>query len=229
MASKKAANEKSRCLKGWLAFFDIYGFGDEIEKVKIQSLAARLDKLHAKLLDLANNKGLIFYMFSDSVVLFAEDAKFNETEGLSTLIDALRTSQLRALDEDFMLRGAICHGEMALSPNGFTGQPLLKAARLEPQLALPLIVILDVDLNPKADAFPANRTLGIIPTKSGIVRGHVILPSPVKPMLEHATKRLNKHLREGPDHVARTWKGLVDFLEATPKPGDKTTKKNKPR
>jgi hypothetical protein len=210
----------SRNTDGWLAFFDIYGFGSEIAQRRNSALARRLDNFHEVLADLAASKSIIFYMFSDSVVLFAEDKKFTETpeKGLPAIIDTIRTAQLRGLEQSFMLRGAVCHGKMQLSDVGFTGDPLLKAARLEPNLALPLIVLLEEDLHPNSKNAPSHRRISNFPTKTGIRSGHVILPSPLEPMLRHAIQRRDRHLREGPDEIARIWKSFVDFLNTLPKP-----------
>jgi hypothetical protein len=151
------------------------------------------------------------FQFSDSVFLLADTAR-DATHNLSALIEVVREMQRTAFRHNVAFRGAFAYGNgIRFGPKGFYGEPIVRAARFEEQMASPLIVIPECEILRSKTFF--YLPLSIVRTKSGKRRVHVVRCHRYL-FTRVAADRAADALARGPDSVAAAW---LEAIETTNK------------
>jgi hypothetical protein len=206
----------------WLAYIDIYGFGPELTDPNLAALSEKLRALQAaidKIISIDPN--LHLYMLSDSIVVFSSHFDGERARALTTLINCLVKIQTVAIELEFVFRGTVSNGNIVYGNRVCLGPALSRAVRLEAQLALPLVIVPEIEIDRTVDIFPFEPAGPlVVPTKGGLILGTPIFPAPIDKFRQHARKRFVDSAKAGPDHVAKVWAELDAFVNNLPRMDD---------
>lgn len=177
----------------FIAFFDIMGFKDLVQKGTHEEVLRKLNILK-KTLNYLNNKDAIHAIehysidldqtkaitFSDSIIIFSKSDSYNDA--LKILIDA--NAILRdALNNSIAIKGAISYGKITVDFNKslFFGQPIIDAYLLHDELHM-LSVIIDHNFEIKITPYIDDPLYFVIADyranlKSGKITHKIMKPS----------------------------------------------------
>lgn len=195
---------------GWLCYFDAYGFGNEITRTDNAALIQRIRAVQTELRKFISKREVRAFFLSDSFIIFVPSEESRKLESLVTLSDCVRVAQLAGATNTLFFRGSVFFGKMTFEDDAIVGTPLLQAARLEAQLAYPVVVIPRSQFSSK-DPLPKTAPR-IVQLKDGILQAWAILPRPLNVFADAARAAYDSALVFGPPNVAQTWKLLLDEL-----------------
>lgn len=199
--------------QAWVAFLDVYGFKALFtqQKKTPSEVAGLLYELQARAEAEAKCDVSFTYFFSDAIVLI-QRATDTPDRGLQRIEELIRHLCLEATRHGLALRGAVTFGEMVADQSVCVGMPLAKAYELEQRMAMPIVIL------PQRYALDGNHSLlkdlRDIPMKDGMLRAFAILPSPITPLRELASRFEQAALVNGPHHVASVWQRTREFCDA---------------
>ena len=203
----------------WVAYLDAFGFSAAVGKRPEAQINGFFEDLYRQLAA-AKPKLAAAYQFSDSVFLIQKSFP-DPSRALEQLIIAIEDLQRIALQYRLVFRGAIAFGSVTFGGFGCYGSPVVDAARLEPHLAVPLVVLPTKYIERANDylrkAYNPDSGLGLelptksIRTKTGLISAYIV-PPPDRLYANVAHKEIHRSLIDGPDHVAPAWQAALELL-----------------
>lgn len=125
---------------GYVAFIDVLGFSDLVQKNQNTQLEAYFQTIINILGELKESStGLQSLSISDSIILISPDTQ----AGLKLIIRAVRKIQRKLLFKNILIRGAISHGEVFFDDvqNVIAGKGYIRAYLLEREAVYPRVII----------------------------------------------------------------------------------------
>lgn len=127
--------------KRFVVFLDIMGFKDRVARYKHAIILEDLKQLANFISDNIRMSGLIFTMFSDSVIILSMDDKYNTFKKLIELTNAVVE---KSIELKIPIKGAIASGECTVlsgEKSLYFGQPIIDAYMLEENAELYNVVL----------------------------------------------------------------------------------------
>lgn len=124
----------------YVAFLDVMGFSDLVNKRNVKRLESYFDRIQEVLSSIRTTKTSIqSFLISDSIILIAPGTK----KDFENLIIAIRRIQSSLLWKKILLRGAVSYGEVFYENqrNIIVGKGFIKAYLLEKEAVFPRVII----------------------------------------------------------------------------------------
>jgi len=124
----------------YVAFLDVMGFSDLVNKRNIKRLESYFDRIQEVLISIGTTKKSIqSFLISDSIILIAPGTKTD----FENLVVAIRRIQSSLLWKKILLRGAVSYGEVYYENqrNIIVGKGFIKAYLLEKEAVFPRVII----------------------------------------------------------------------------------------
>lgn len=124
----------------YVAFLDVMGFSDLVNKRNLKRLESYFDRIHEVLNSIRTTKtALQSFLISDSIILIAPGTK----KDFANLVVAIRRIQSSLLWKKILVRGAISYGEVFYENqrNIIVGKGFIKAYLLEKEAVYPRVII----------------------------------------------------------------------------------------
>lgn len=140
MASNLTLNLKENFKERYIAFIDVMGFSNLVNKSRIDNLESYFSKITEVLEDLKNDKKEIdSFLISDSIILLSDDS----LEGLKQLLVAVKRIQYGLLWRKILMRGAISFGQVYYNreKNIIVDKGFIRAYLLEQEAIYPRVII----------------------------------------------------------------------------------------
>ncbi len=136
----KELNLKANLQDKYVAFIDVMGFTNLVNKGSIESLESYFTEITKILYDISVVKSQIeSLLISDSIILIARDDSYSFRQ----LLTAIRKIQSALLLKKILIRGAVSFGQIYYEPykNIIVGKGYIKAYLLEGEAIYPRIII----------------------------------------------------------------------------------------
>jgi len=140
MTEELKLNLKDNYKDRFVAFIDVLGFSELVNKNNIDSLESYFSKITGVLESLKEKKAKIFSLsISDSIILIAEPG----LDSFKELVTAIRTIQSQLLYRKIIVRGAVSYGPVFYDRdrNIIVGKGYIRAYLLEAQAVYPRVII----------------------------------------------------------------------------------------
>lgn len=140
LKSRSTLNLKENLKEKYVAFIDVMGFSNLVNKGNIDNLESYFSKITDVLDKIRLDKETIeSFLISDSIILIAPDT----VDGLKQLLAAIRRIQSALLWRKILLRGAVSFGQIYYNAekNIVVGKGFIKAYLLEREAVFPRIIL----------------------------------------------------------------------------------------
>lgn len=140
MTTKKTINLKEHLQNKFVAFLDVMGFSNLVNKGSLENLESYFEKITDVLDKLKNDKQEVqAFLISDSIILIASEG----LNGFKQLLYAIRRIQSAILWRKILLRGAVSFGQVYYNAerNILVGKGFIKAYLLEQEAIFPRVII----------------------------------------------------------------------------------------
>jgi len=140
MSTTSSLNLKINLKDSYVAFIDVMGFSNLVNKNNIADLEAYFLKITEVLDKISIDKGRIkSFLISDSIILIAPD----DPKQFKQLLHAIRRIQSALLWKKILLRGAVSFGPIYYNPskNIIVGKGFIRAYLLEQEANFPRVII----------------------------------------------------------------------------------------
>lgn len=189
----------------WIAYLDIWGFSHAVLKTNMTHLTSQLSSAIAtckrRLVSERTIESRAFF-FSDSMFLaFPVCNNISRLEAYKACRDKTQEVIQAFVDHNFLLRGAIGYGEIAISADILIGPPVINAVKCEQAIIPPLVVI---PLKETVSCLNHESPLGVnncsmIKTKDGgIIRCGIVESEHIDTQLQLMQMYADRYLSEGP-------------------------------
>lgn len=138
--TKPMFNLKENLRDKYVAFIDVMGFSNLVNREKIDNLESYFSRITEVLDQIKTDKAEIeSFLISDSIILIAPDT----TQSLKQLLTAIRRIQSALLWKKILLRGSVSFGQIYYNKerNIVVGKGFIKACLLESEANFPRIII----------------------------------------------------------------------------------------
>jgi hypothetical protein len=194
----------------WIAYMDIYGFAAHVEKHGEPRIYSRLLQTMESVRDTVESHNLHSVHLSDSLFVVSFEGGMHGAKYLTALRDCIADVQDDLLNAKFIPRGCLAHGTIEMSPKVIVGAALIRAVRLEQQIAMPCVLL---PLKELSGAQPPSDFVYDVPTKrGGLIRGAPILPRTLQPLKVAHQEQMDDCLIHGPPDAALALKHLEDLI-----------------
>lgn len=197
----------------WIAYVDIYAFSYHVAKLGEGEVYERLYEAMKNIRAICESHGIESVHLSDSLFVIAFDG-VHGTETLNILVNCLAHSQDELLNCKFIPRGSLAHGNIELSPKVIVGSPLVRAVRLEQELATPCVFLPLREMSRAKAVAPSSFVHDISVKGGGLIRGVPILPQTLGPLNTARSAQLDEAVTNGPAHAAQALTDLGDLIDA---------------
>jgi hypothetical protein len=190
----------------WVTYLDIWGFSHEVERTPAEDLHQRLSSLVKECSDrLASDPSISprTFFFSDSLFLAFDIPRCG---GSLDAFEACRDRTQEAIQiylaHDFLARGGIAYGEVAIAEGILVGLPVVRAAKCEQALTAPIVILPTHEMERCfRDESPIPKSnCPIVPTRNGgLVRAYLVHAMHIEDQILAVETRLEQYLVKGPE------------------------------
>lgn len=196
----------------WVAYIDVFGFAAHVERHGEAEVYRRLLEVMESIRDTVERHELHSVHLSDSIIIVAFEGGVQGTAHLNAIRDCVADVQDDLLSLNFIPRGSLACGTIEMSPKVIVGSALIRAVRLEQQLAAPCILL---PLKELRQARAPSNFIHDVPTKhGGLIRGAPLLPRTLGLLKAAQAKQLDHCLIHGPAEAAQALKHLEELVHA---------------
>jgi len=194
----------------WIAYIDVYGFSAHVEKHGEAEIYRRLLQTMENVRSTVERYNLDSVHLSDSLFIAAFEGGTHGREYLNAIRDCVADVQDDLLNAKFIPRGCLTHGTIEMSPKIIVGGALIRAVKLEQQLALPCVLL---PLRELGDARPPSGFIYDAPIKrGGLIKGAPILPRTLHLLKVAHQEQMDDCLVHGPADAALALKYLEELI-----------------
>ncbi len=137
---KNVLNLKANFKDKYIAFIDVMGFSNLVNKGSVDNLESYFSRITEVLDQIKVDKAQIeSFLISDSIILIAPDTQ----KDLVQLLTAIRRIQSALLWKKILMRGAVSFGQVYYNPkrNIIVGKGFIRAYLLESEAVYPRVII----------------------------------------------------------------------------------------
>lgn len=196
----------------WVLFLDVYGFTAMTRREDPKLLYERLSRAHAAIHTHLTHfrPELPIFVLSDSVfILLPVATPADALDQLSRFVDPTRHILGSFLKFGLPARGGFAFGSVVFDRHVLVGEAVARAAKLEPEIPAPLVVLPEVEVQRAGIvAYPGRMDSPpeyLFLKRKQLILGRFVTPFPVEEFAEAATRYLEQYALEGPYELASAW------------------------
>lgn len=201
--------------KSWVTYLDIYGFSAQVTVGEAEHLSQALSRIVDQATRFLEVDQIHHYFLSDSVILVCPDFGY---KSFNKILTATKLIQKFAIAEGLVFRGCVAYGTMRVTKSICVGEPLIRAYLIEQSLACPLVIMPEREF--ALSGYNPAPVFSLIPAKDGgEISASAVFPAPLGELFDLCAKMLQQARRDGPTHIVRPWRMLLELVEAQQRSG----------